>query len=74
MDLVTLVVDAYDAARSCGQSRASAFRRALDIYRTRYPELQAEEAGREVVRLLLDAAAATRVTDHSLPNHSSLMT
>lgn len=71
MDLITLVVDAYDAARSHGRSRADAFFSALSIYRSRYPDLSADEAGREVVRLLLRAAAATRALDHGLPGRCS---
>ncbi|HEX2114929.1 MAG TPA: hypothetical protein VHM01_11040 [Alphaproteobacteria bacterium] len=54
------VIDAYDAARAAGLSRADAFVRAIDAFRTQQPELSTGEAGREVARILLRAAVAAQ--------------
>jgi hypothetical protein len=61
MDSCTPVIEAYDAARSAGFSRSDAFARAIEAFRMRRPELSVGEAGREVARILLGAAAAARV-------------
>jgi hypothetical protein len=61
MDPVAAVIEAYDFARGSGLSRAEAFGRAIDAFRMNRPELSFGEAGREVARILLQAAAATRI-------------
>jgi hypothetical protein len=61
MDPVAAVIEAYDLARAAGLSRADAFGRAIEAFRINRPELSFGEAGREVARLLLQAAVATRM-------------
>jgi hypothetical protein len=51
------VIDAYDAARAAGLSRADAFVRAIDAFRAQRPDVAIGEAGSEVARILLRAAA-----------------
>lgn len=63
MESFTSVVDAYDAARAGGRSRAEAFRCAVRAYTGSHPALSCSEAGREVARILLHAAAVTRVSE-----------
>lgn len=60
MDPVAAVIEAYDAARSAGLSRAEAFGRAIEAFRVTRPDLSFGDAGRDVARLLLQAAVATR--------------
>jgi hypothetical protein len=55
------VIEAYDAAREAGLSRADAFVRAIDAFRAERPDVPAGEAGAEVARILLRAAATTRI-------------
>ena len=45
MDTFAPVVDAYDAARAAGLSRADAFVRAIDAFRERRPDVTIGEAG-----------------------------
>jgi len=61
MDPVAAVIEAYDVARGSGLSRAEAFGRAIDAFRVTRPELSLGDAGREVARMLLHAAVATRM-------------
>lgn len=61
MDPVAAVIEAYDVARGSGLSRAEAFGRAIDAFRVERPGLSFGDAGREVARILLQAAIATRV-------------
>jgi len=56
MDMLTAVVDSYDAARAMGQSRADALLGAVKLYIARHPELSLCEAGNEVVRILRQSA------------------
>jgi hypothetical protein len=56
MDLLMDVVDAYDAARALGLSRADALLGAVNVYIARHPELSFKEAGNEVVRILRHSA------------------
>ena len=65
MDTFAPVVDAYDAARAAGLSRADAFVRAIDAFRERRPDVTIGEAGGEVARILLRAAAAARADESS---------
>jgi hypothetical protein len=60
MDSFAPVIDAYDTARAVGLSRADAFVRAIDAFRTRHPDLPIGEAGSEVARILRRAAAAAQ--------------
>jgi hypothetical protein len=60
MEPFTPVIDAYDAARAAGLSRADAFVRAVDAFRGLRPDLSIGEAGSEVARILLRAAAAAQ--------------
>lgn len=57
MDPFAPVIDAYDAARAAGLTRADAFLRAIDAFRAQRPGLSIGEAGGEVARILLRAAA-----------------
>jgi hypothetical protein len=57
------VIEAYDAARAGGRSRADAFVRAVDAYLAHRPGLRVSEAGGEVARILLRAAVTARVAD-----------
>jgi hypothetical protein len=59
MDLLADVVDAYDAARALGQSRAEALFGAIGVYVARHPDVSVSDAGNEVVRLLRQAAEMT---------------
>lgn len=61
MDLLTDVVDAYDAARARGRSRADALLGAVNVYIARHPELSLSEAGNEVVRILRRSAEMAAV-------------
>jgi hypothetical protein len=63
MHLTDTVVEIYDAARARGESRASAFARAVEAYAARRPHLRGNESAVEVARLLLQAAAATGVAE-----------
>jgi hypothetical protein len=54
------VIDAYDDARAAGRSRADSFLRAVEAFRACRPGLSVGEAGAEVARLLLNAAATAR--------------
>lgn len=56
MDLNSLVIAAYEAARARGESRCDAFCHAIQTYRTQRPYLPANRAGTEVARMLLAAA------------------
>ncbi|HEX2117004.1 MAG TPA: hypothetical protein VHM01_21585 [Alphaproteobacteria bacterium] len=60
MDSFVPVIDTYDTARAAGLSRADAFARAIDAFRAQRPDLSIGEAGREVTRILLRAAAAAQ--------------
>jgi hypothetical protein len=60
MESFAPVIDAYDAARAAGLSRADAFARAIDAFRAQRPDLSIGEAGSEVARILLRAAAAAQ--------------
>lgn len=55
------VIDAYDDARAAGRSRAESFSRAVAAFRALRPELSIGEAGTEVARILLHAAAMARM-------------
>jgi hypothetical protein len=57
------VVETYDAARARGESRASAFARAVEAYAAPRPHLRGNESAVEVARLLLQAAAATGIAE-----------
>jgi hypothetical protein len=61
MDPVDTVIEAYDVARGSGLSRAEALGRAIAAFRVEHPELSFGDAGREVARILLQAAIATRM-------------
>jgi hypothetical protein len=61
MNSFASVIEAYDFARVAGLSRADAFVRAIDTFRLAQPELSLGDAGREVARILLQAAVATRM-------------
>jgi hypothetical protein len=61
MDPVSAVIEAYDVARGFGLSRADAFGRAIGAFRGERPDLSLGDAGREVARILLQAAIATRM-------------
>ena len=63
MESFTSVVKTYDAARARGQSRADAFLCAVQAYAVHHPALQIREAGCEVARILLHAAAMTQVAE-----------
>jgi hypothetical protein len=63
MDSFAPVIDAYDAARAAGLSRADAFVRAIDAFRAQRPDLAVGEAGTEVARILLRAAARAQGRD-----------
>jgi hypothetical protein len=70
MDPVAAVIKAYDVARGSGLSRAEAFGRAIDAFRLKRPELSFGDAGREVARILLQAAVVTRMAqgqDEAMP-------
>jgi hypothetical protein len=51
-----MIINSYDVARKQGLSRPDALLRAVRVYRDRHPEMEPEEAGRDVVRMLLQAA------------------
>jgi hypothetical protein len=61
MDPVAAVIEAYDFARAAGLARADAFGRAIDAFRVQRPGLSFVDAGREVARILLQAAVAARI-------------
>lgn len=61
------VIDAYDDARAAGRSRAESFSCAVRAFRVLRPELSSGEAGTEVARMLLHAAAMTRMTQGCRP-------
>jgi len=67
MDLNSLVIAAYEAARERGDSRCEAFCRAVNAYRTQRPELPANRAGTEVARMLLAAARSAQAAPKGLP-------
>lgn len=67
MDLNSLVIAAYEAARERGDSRCEAFCRAVNAYRLHRPHLPANRAGTEVARMLLAAARNEQAAPKGLP-------
>ena len=63
MHFADIVVETYDAARARGESRASAFAAAVDVYAARRPDLRGKDSAVEVARMLLQAAARTGVAE-----------
>lgn len=52
------IINSYESARKKGLSRPDALLHAVRVYRDRHPEIEPEDAGRDVVRMLLQSARA----------------
>jgi hypothetical protein len=60
VELASLIVTTYEAARARGEDRCDAFVRAVNLYRAQRPHLPASRAGTEVARILLAAAQSAQ--------------
>jgi hypothetical protein len=69
---VSSVVEAYDSARAAGLTRADSFLRAVEAFRAGRPELSVAEAGTEVARILLHAAASARAAQNRCSLHEAM--